>query len=81
MSTSEEAHEITERVEQFAHQTVAQSESDPGNRKHAPTDDLTAELNALARNARMLTPLSALTALASHTLRRPASYEKLACRL
>jgi hypothetical protein len=80
MSTSEEAHEITERVEQF-HQTVAQFESDPGNRKHAPTDDLTAELNALARKARMLTPISALTALASHTLRRPASYEKLACRL
>ena len=53
---SERAKEIGRRVEEFVRNTVVLFETDPRRTSHGPSDDLSAELKALARTAGVLSP-------------------------
>lgn len=56
MTISAEAQALAERVESFVRTQVMPFEKDPRNGEHGPTDELSLELKALAREAGVLTP-------------------------
>ena len=56
MTISEEAQALTRRIEAFVRETIAPFERDSRNGGHGPSEELVAELRALARGAGLMTP-------------------------